>query len=426
MTEPGSQGPPADQVARVERVRRAEGADPLRGGLVATLAVASGLAVASVYYAQPLLPFIGRDLHLRPVTASLIVTLSQAGFAVGLLVIVPLGDLVERRRLVTGLAVVAAAALAWLGASPSAASLLPAALVVGVASVAAQVLVPFAASLATDEQRGRVVGTVMGGLLVGILLARTVSALLAEVGTWRLVYFVAAGALLVQAAVLRWRLPAWRQDPGLRYPALVRSVGSLVRREPLLRLRALYGLLLSATFNALWTSLAFLLDYRYHYSLAVIGLFGLAGAGGALAAPLAGRLSDRGRAPTTTGAAAVLLVLSWAALWGGSSSLELLVTGIVLLDVAAQSLHVTNQGQIYGRLDPAARSRVTAAYMIAFFVGAAVGSQLSATAYGALGWDGVCLVGGAFATAALATWGATRAAARWRAAGSRRAAAGLR
>ncbi len=371
------------------------------------LAVATGLAIASVYYAQPLVPFIGHDLHLRPAVASLVVTLSQVGFAVGLLLVVPLGDLVERRRLVTGLAVAAAGALVWVGASPSAAFLLPGALAVGATAVTAQVLVPFSASHAGDDERGRVVGLVMSGLLLGILLARTVAAFLAQVGSWRLVYFVAAGGLLVQAAVLRWRLPAWRERSGLSYGALVRSIGSLVRREPLLRRRAAYGLLLSAAFNALWTSLAFLLDHRYHFSLVVIGLFGLAGAGGAAAATAAGRLSDRGRARATTGAAAAILVVSWAALWAGSSILALLVVGIFVLDVGAQALHITNQGEIYGRLDPAARSRVTSAYMFAYFAGAAAGSQLAASAYGALGWDGVCLVGGAASVGALALWAVT-------------------
>lgn len=388
----------------------------LQRGLVPLLAVATGLAIASVYYAQPLLPFIGRALHLRPVTASLVVTLGQVGFALGLLFILPLGDLVERRRLVGVLMALAALALVWLGASPSVALLLPAALVVGTASVAAQVLVPFAASLASDQERGRVVGTVMSGLLLGILLARTISAFLAELGTWRLVYFVAAGALLLQAAVLQWRLPTWRERPGLSYPALVRSVATLARREPLLRLRALYGLLLAASFNALWTSLAFLLDQRYHFSLVVIGLFGLAGAGGALAASYAGRLSDRGLTTASTGVACALMVGSWAALWTGASALGLLVAGIVVLEVGAQGLHITNQGIIYGALDPAARSRVTSAYMIGFFTGAALGSQLSAAAYGAWGWDGVCLVGGGAASSALALWVATTVRAHRRAA----------
>lgn len=303
--------------------------------------------------------------------------------------------------------VMASGALLWLGSSPSAAWLLAAAPVVGATSMAAQVMVPFAASVASDEERGRIVGMVMSGLLVGILLARTVSALLAVAGTWRVVYFVAAGALLVDAAILRWRLPAWREDSGHSYLGLVRSVGSLLRREPLLRLRALYGFLLAAAFNALWTSVAFLLQRNYHFSLVVIGLFGLAGAGGALAASFAGRLSDSGWARTTSGGAVALLSFSWVALWMGSSVLGLLVAGIVVLDIGAQGLHITNQGEIYGRLDPGARSRLTSAYMVSYFIGAAAGSQLAAVAYAGLGWDGVCLVGGAFSSAALAVWAAT-------------------
>jgi len=383
------------------------GGGRLPRSLVMILATACGLAVANIYYAQPLLPFIGRQMHMSSVTASLIVTLGQGGFAAGLLFVLPLGDLVERRRLVTILMVTASGALLWLGASPSAAWLLAAAPVVGATSMAAQVMVPFAASVASDEERGRIVGMVMSGLLVGILLARTVSALLAVAGTWRLVYFVAAGALLVDAAILRWRLPAWRGDSGYSYMGLVRSVGSLLRREPLLRLRALYGLLLAGAFNALWTSVAFLLQRHYHFSLVVIGLFGLAGAGGALAASFAGRLSDRGRARTASGGAVAILCCSWVALWIGSSVLGLLVAGIVVLDVGAQGLHITNQGEIYGRLDPGARSRLTSAYMVSYFIGAAAGSQLAAVAYADLGWDGVCLVGGAFSTSALVVWAVT-------------------
>lgn len=378
-------------------------------GLVWLMAVATGLVIADIYYAQPLLPFIAPDLHLSAAVAGLVVTLSQAGFAVGLVLVVPLGDLMERRWLVTGLTLAAAVAMAWLGSATNATWLLLAAFSVGLASVAVQVLVPFAASLASDDRRGRVIGVVMSGLLVGIVLARTVSGLLGELGTWRLVYFIAAGALAVLSGVLAWRLPRSRGQSALPYPRLVGSVGSLVRREPLLRLRALYGLLAAATFNTLWTAVAFLLHHQYHFSLAVIGLFGLAGAGGAVAASLAGRVADRGWANATTGIACVVLLVSWVALWAGSSILALLVVGIVVLDVGAQSLHITNQSEIYGRLDPAARSRVTSAYMVGFFVGAAAGSQLSVTAYTALGWDGTCLVGAGFSAVALVVWVATQA-----------------
>ena len=383
-------------------------------GLVWLMAVATGLVIADMYYAQPLLPFIAPDLHLSAAGASLIVTLSQAGFAVGLVLVVPLGDLLERRRLVAGLTLAAAAGMAWLGSATSTGWLLPAAFAVGLASVTVQILVPFAASLASDDRRGRVLGVVMSGLLVGIVLARTVSGLLAELGTWRLVYFIAAGALAVLAAVLAWRLPRSRGESALRYPGLVRSVWSLVHREPLLRLRALYGLLAAATFNTLWTAVAFLLRHQYHFSIAVIGLFGLAGAGGAVAASLTGRLADRGGANATTGVAGTLLLASWAALWAGSSMLALLVVGIVVLDIGVQSLHITNQSEIYSRLDPTARSRVTSAYMVGFFVGAAAGSQLTATAYTALGWDGTCLVGAGFSAMSLVAWVATQATPRLR------------
>ena len=372
-------------------------------GIVAVMAVATGLAVANNYYAQPLLPVIGRTLHIGPGVTGLIVTVAQVGYAVGLVLLLPLGDLVERRRLVALLSVATAGALVWLGASPSAASLLPAALVVGALSVLAQVLVPFSASLASPEERGRVVGMVMSGLLIGILLARTVAGYLAETGSWRVVYFVAAGAMAVQAVVLRARLPEWKEETQLTYPRLVGSVATLLREEPVLRLRSLYGMLSFGTFSVLWTSLAFLLARTYHYPSGIIGLFGLAGAAGAGAATLAGRFSDRGWARYSTGGATILLMASWAALWAGRSVLALLVVGIVVLDVGAQGLHITNQGEIY-RLRPEARSRLTAAYMVIYFAGGAAGSVTSATLYDSLGWNGVCLAGAAFATASVGVW----------------------
>ncbi|HZU80962.1 MAG TPA: MFS transporter [Acidimicrobiales bacterium] len=374
--------------------------------VVWVMAVATGLSVASNYYAQPLLPAMEHTLHLAPGTAGLVVTVAQVGYALGLAFLLPLGDLVERRRLVALLSVGTAGALLWLGLAPSAAVLLPAALVVGALSVLAQVLVPFAASLAGEHERGRVVGSVMSGLLVGVLLARTVAGLLAATGTWRVVYLVAAGAMLVQAAVLRSNLPTWHERPGLSYPALVRSVVRLLAEEPVLRLRAAYGLCSFGTFSALWTSMAFLLAHHYHYGTAVIGLFGLIGAAGALAASVAGRLSDRGLSNRSTALTTLLLVASWALLWDGSSDLALFVVGIVVLDVGAQGLHITNQGEIY-RLRPEARSRLTAAYMVLYFVGGAIGSVSSAVVYGAVGWSGVCAVGAAFALAAFALWAFT-------------------
>ena len=367
------------------------------------MAASTGLAVASNYYAQPLLPAIAKSLGMTAGVAGLIVTFAQAGYALGLLLLLPLGDLVERRRLVVVLSVATSAGLFWLGSAPSALWLLPAAFAVGATSVLGQILVPFSASLAAEHERGRVVGMVMSGLLVGILLARTVAGWLAETGSWRVVYYVAGGAMLGQAALLAWRLPTWRQRAVLPYHRLIASVATLLRQEPVLRLRGAFGLLSFGTFSVLWTSLAFLLSRNYHYSSGVIGMFGLVGAAGAGAASLAGRLADRGWQWRNTGICTGLLALSWAALWGGAHSIGLLVGGLLVFDFAVQGLHITNQSEIF-RLRPEARSRLTSAYMFLYFVGAASGSVLSATLYGWMGWKGPCIAGGAMGAASFVLW----------------------
>jgi predicted MFS family arabinose efflux permease len=374
---------------------------PLSRALVVLMAVATGLAVANNYYAQPLLPQIARTLHLAGPVAGLVVTVAQGGYALGLMFVLPLGDLLERRRLLVVMGVGTSGALVWLGTAPSGAVLLPAAVAVGALSVQAQLLVPFAATLAAPAERGRVVGQVMSGLLLGILLARTVAGYLAEAGTWRTVYWVAAGAMLIQAAVLAVRLPSLRPAQPLRYPRLIASVPRLLVDEPVLRLRAVYGGLSFGSFSVLWTSLAFLLAGRpYHFSTGTIGLFGLAGAAGALTATVAGRLADRGGARLSTGFGSALLALSWLPIWLGRHSLAALVVGIVLLDVAAQGLHITNQSEIY-RLDPAARNRINSAYMTCYFAGGAAGSASSAAAWAAGGWPLVSLLGAIFGVAAV-------------------------
>jgi len=396
--------------------------------LVVVMATATGLTVANNYYAQPLLPAIAKSVHISSSVAGLIVTAAQVGYAIGLVVLLPLGDLMDRRKLVVGLSLATSAALLWLGSTSSAPWLLSAALTVGTVSVLAQVLVPFSAALAPEHERGRVVGMVMSGLLVGILLARTAAGWLAETGSWRVVYYVAAALMLVQAALLAWRLPTPLQAKAfagpkeakapastagalageprpLAYLQLVGSVGRLLLEEPVLRLRSAFGMFSFASFSALWTSLAFVLARNYHYSSGVIGMFGLVGAAGASAASLAGRLADRGWQWRNTGACALLMVCSWAALWEGSSSVLVLAVGLLLFDFASQGLHITNQSEIY-RLRPEARSRLTAAYMFLYFVGGAAGSVLSATLYGAVGWDGPCILGAAFAACALVLWAA--------------------
>lgn len=365
----------------------------LSRSLVVVLAAATGIAVANSYYAQPLLAVIRHSLHVGPGAAGLLVTASQVGYALGLVFLLPLGDLVERRRLVVAMSVVAAAALAGAAASPDLGVLFTMVAIVGVNSVVAQVLVAFTASLASDRDRGRMVGTVMSGLLLGVLLARTVAGYVAQAWSWRGVYLVAAIAMLAVAVVLARALPTYRERHDLTYPAVLGSVVGIFHAEPVLRWRALFGLLSFASFSVLWTSLAFLLSGSpYHYGSGTIGLFGLVGAAGAGMASLAGRLADRGWHGVVTVATAASILVAFVIFWFDPRSLALLVVGIVVLDLGCQGIHVTNQSQIY-RLRPRAHSRVNASYMTAYFVGGTVGSVGSAICFQSFGWSGVSALG---------------------------------
>lgn len=371
---------------------------PLPWSLVLVMAVATGLTVANLYFAQPLLPVIGRDLHMSSGATGLIVTVAQLGYALGLFFLLPLGDLLERRRLIVVLSALTAIGLVWFALAGSGPSVLVAAGIVGFTAVLAQILVPFAASLAPDASRGRVVGTVMSGLLIGILLARTVAGALAASGNWRTVYLVSAGLMVTQAVVLRYALPTWREHSNLRYGAALGSTIALLRDESLIRLRACFGFFGFATFSVLWTSMAYMLSARYHYGPAIIGLFGLAGAAGALTATVAGKRSDLGKIRSSTIITTTALCASWLLLWLGDRSLLAFVAGVVVLDIGAQGLHITNQGAIY-RIRPEARSRVTSVYMVCYFIGGAAGSALSTAIYQRWGWTGVCLLGVGFAVA---------------------------
>ena len=374
-------------------------------GLVALFAIATGQAVASNYLAQPLLEAIRQHFGISTGLAGLIVTVSQIGYAAGLVLLLPLGDLLERRRLLVTMAGVNVVLLAAAGLAPSIGLFMAAAGLIGCTSVMAQILVPFAASLSPAAERGRVVGTVMSGLLLGILLARTASGLIAQLAGWRAVYGVAAVLMAVQMVVLARKLPTWRQRVGLSYPRLLASVLAIARAEPVLRWRAVYGALSFAAFSVLWTTLAFLLSGpHYGYGEATIGLFGLVGASGAAAASLAGRFSDRGWRDYLTGGASLLMFVSYIVIWRGATSLGALLVGIVVLDIGAQALHITNQGEIY-RLQPDARSRINAFYMVSCFIGAAAGSASAAFVYTSDGWSGVCLLGAAYGLASLAWWG---------------------
>jgi predicted MFS family arabinose efflux permease len=363
--------------------------------LVLLLAVACGATVANLYYAQPLLDTIARSLGTSSGTAGLLVTATQAGYVAGLLFIVPLGDLLQRRKLVSLLLVLDACALAAAAAAPSFGVLATALALVGVTSVAAQILVPFASALAADDERGRVVGRVMSGLLLGILLARTVSGLVAEIGGWRLIYALAAGAMLILAVVLRRTLPAVEPPARIAYPRLLGSVVELVREEPLLRHRMALGFLSMVSFSGLWTSISFLLaGPPFGYSEAVIGLFSLAGLAGAAVASYAGRLADGGHVLAGTRIAAVGVLAGWGFLALGDNSVIALLVGIVVLDLGIQANQILNQSVIF-RLRPEARSRLNTAYMTCYFAGAVSGSAGASFAWERGGWGAVSVTGAA-------------------------------
>ncbi|UUY02972.1 MFS transporter [Svornostia abyssi] len=287
--------------------------------IVLVMAVGCGAAVANNYYGQPLLDVIAASFGVSPSTAGLIVTASQLGYALGLVFIVPLGDLLERRSLIVRLLLATAAALAVTAAAPALGVLAAALAVVGVTTVVAQVLIPLSAALAPEHERGKVVGIVMSGLLIGILVARTVSGLIAALGGWRLVYALAAAVMLTLAVVLRRTLPESLPDRGgLTYRSLLRSVAGLVRTSPVLRRRMVYGATGMAGFSLVWTALTLLLsDAPYGYGEATIGLFGLFGLAGALSAQAAGRLGDRGWTQPATGAFLAAVLGGWGAARAG-------------------------------------------------------------------------------------------------------------
>ncbi|EIH9921842.1 TPA: MFS transporter [Escherichia coli] len=376
----------------------------LSPALIVLMSIATGLAVASNYYAQPLLDTIARNFSLSASSAGFIVTAAQLGYAAGLLFLVPLGDMFERRRLIVSMTLLAAGGMLITASSQSLAMMILGTALTGLFSVVAQILVPLAATLASPDKRGKVVGTIMSGLLLGILLARTVAGLLANLGGWRTVFWVASVLMALMALAL-WRgLPQMKSETHLNYPQLLGSVFSMFISDKILRTRALLGCLTFANFSILWTSMAFLLAAPpFNYSDGVIGLFGLAGAAGALGARPAGGFADKGKSHHTTTFGLLLLLLSWLAIWFGHTSVLALIIGILVLDLTVQGVHITNQTVIY-RIHPDARNRLTAGYMTSYFIGGATGSLISASAWQHGGWAGVCLAGATIALVNLLVW----------------------
>ncbi|HTJ22107.1 MAG TPA: MFS transporter [Gemmatimonadaceae bacterium] len=355
--------------------------------------VTAGVAVANLTFNQPLLPEIGRTFGVAGGQAGIVATVTQMGYAAGLLFLAPLGDVVKRRRLIPATLVAVAISLGAVASASSFAIVCIASFVVGLTTIAPQLVIPFAAGLSEPANRGRVVGHVMSGLLVGVLGGRVLSGFVGQLAGWRVMFGLASLLALGLAAVLAILLPRTAPPVTMTYTALLRSIWPLVRTQPVLREAALLGALFFASFSALWTTLAFGLKAPpLHYGSTVAGLFGLLGIAGALTAPVAGRFADRSSPRRAVAAATGLNAAAWLLMLAAGRTLVGLAAGVVLLDAGTQAAQVSNQSRIYA-LPADAHSRLNTVYMVAYFVGGSIGSVLGSVAWQAARWVGVCGVG---------------------------------
>lgn len=377
--------------------------------MVLLLAFACGIVVANIYYAQPLIDMIGPAVGLGPRDASAIVSLTQLGYAAGLLLLVPLGDLVENRLLVVLTIAASIPALLLAAVARDGTVMLVAAALIGLTSVAVQMLVPLAAHLSPEHMRGRVVGNVMSGLLVGILLARPISSVIANFAGWRSVFLISAAVMLATLVLLRFSLPHRRPRANHHYGELLVSLLALPLQIPLLRHRAAYQAAAFAGFSLFWTGVPLLLLHDFHYTQTGVALFALVGAAGALAAPLAGRAADRGHMTAGTVFALVTISLSFLVAFLGSwmHSVVVLALSGVLLDAGVQTNLVISQRSIY-TLAPEIRSRLNGVFMAIFFVGGAAGSAITSPVFDHFGWAGLCVVGAVLPVLALGYFCAVR------------------
>ncbi|MDK4701278.1 MFS transporter [Rhizobium sp. CNPSo 4062] len=368
-------------------------------------AAACGLVAANLYYGQPLAGPISQSLGFSPAATGLIVTLTQIGYGLGLLLIVPLGDLLENRKLVLTLVALSAIALIGAAFASSPSLFLLASLCIGLASVAVQVLVPFAAHMAPDASRGAVVGNVMSGLLVGIMLARPAASFLSELLSWHAVYIISAGVMIGLIVILRLVLPTRVPHTKLHYGQLLSSMGHLALRTPVLQRRALYQACMFGAFSLFWTTTPLLLaSPAFSLTQNGIALFALAGAAGAVASPIAGRVADRGWTKLATAFALVLAIIAFLiGHFSGSGSLLALITltlSGIMLDFGVQTNLVLGQRAIFA-LSAEHRSRLNGLYMATFFAGGALGSALGGWAYATGGWNMASWIGVAFPVIAL-------------------------
>ncbi|MFL0554320.1 MFS transporter [Paenibacillus barengoltzii] len=361
--------------------------------LVLIMAVTAGIAVANLYYIQPLLAEIAGSFGVTQSQVGYAATLTQVGYALGMLMILPLADIREKKKLILFMLVCSAGALLFLAFAWNSLILSIASFAVGFTSIVPQLIVPLAAQLADPKERGRIIGTVMSGLLIGILVSRTFSGLVGEYLGWPAVYFIASGLMILLAFFLAFRLPKSPSATTAGYGDLFRSMASLIKDLPLLREAALNGGMMFAAFSVFWTTLSFLLaEPRFGLGPDAAGLFGLIGVVGAMAAPVAGRMADR-RSPRFNIAIGMgAVILAYACMLGFGYTLAGLVVGVILLDLGVQSTQISNQARIHAISDEF-RNRINTIYMVSYFIGGALGSWIGSFSYAHFGWTGVCIAG---------------------------------
>lgn len=373
----------------------------LTKSLILLMAVICGVCVANLYYIQPLEAQVASEFRVSQGMAGIAATMTQVGYAVGLVFLVPLGDILERRDLILRMLVLVAASLLAAAISPSYGVFLPAMFAIGLTTIVPQLIVPFAAHLSRPEARGKVIGDVMSGLLIGILLSRAFSGLLGSGFGWRRVYLCAAGLMALMFLLVLLLFPKSRPVSDLSYAALLKSIPGLIRNQRPLRESAVNGFFLFGSFSIFWTSLVFLLETPlYRMGAREAGLFGFAGVAGALAAPLIGKMADRKSPRFSIGIAVLLSTLAYAVFALFGNRLWGLILGVVILDLGNQGGQVSNQARIHS-LGDEARSRNNMIFMFSYFIGGAAGSFFGTLSWQKFGWAGVCAVGFLFQAAAL-------------------------
>ncbi|CUU45981.1 MFS transporter [Clostridium beijerinckii] len=361
--------------------------------LILVMSIACGLTVANLYYIQPLLGDIAKTFHVDQLSIGFAAMLTQIGYAIGMIFILPLGDIKEKRNLIVIMLLFSVISLMSMFFSSNIYILTISSFAVGFTSIIPQLIIPLAAQFSNPQQRGQTIGTIMSGLLIGILLSRTVSGILGSYLGWRIVYLIAAIMMFALMLILRKLIPLCNPISDIKYSELLKSMIHLIKTEPILRESSLNGALMFSAFSAFWTSLIFLLESsHYNMGAEAAGLLGLVGVSGALAAPLVGKVADKRGSRFAIGICIVVVIVSYLLFFLFGFKIWGLVLGVILLDLGVQSCNVSNQARVHS-LNEETRNRLNTIYMVSFFLGGAFGSFLGSYSYSHFGWYGVCTFG---------------------------------